>query len=103
MEIRVTATAVFEKWFKSLRDKRTRSIIQVHIRRLNNNNLGVFKPLGGGLFEKKIDYGPGYRLYFCQRGVAWILLLCGGDKSRQDKDIKLAQKLKEEVENGKTY
>ena len=98
VEIRITSTEVFEKWFDKLKDCRARSIIAAHINRIIEGNIGVVKPVGEGVFEKKIYYGPGYRLYFFNKGSSWIILLCGGDKSSQEKDIKLAKKLKKEVE-----
>jgi putative addiction module killer protein len=98
MEVRITATIVFNKWFDALRDIRARSIIGMHIDRIADGNLGMVKPAGNGVFEKKIYYGAGYRLYFYNQGLNRIILLCGGDKSTQSKDIKLAQKLKKEVE-----
>jgi putative addiction module killer protein len=95
--IKVEKTEVFDKWFSKLRDRRARSVIDKHINRIANGNVGVVGILGGGVFEKKINYGPGYRLYFADKDRHWIILLCGGDKSTQERDIELAHKLKKEV------
>ncbi|MDR1997815.1 MAG: type II toxin-antitoxin system RelE/ParE family toxin [Candidatus Margulisbacteria bacterium] len=88
---------VYEKWFNKLRDLKAKDIINVRLRRIKQGNLGDNKSLGGGLYEIRIYYGAGYRLYFVNRGERWILILCGGDKSTQSKDIKLARKLAEEI------
>ena len=75
----------------------TKTIIDANIERIRRGNVGHPKSVGNGVFEKKIDYAGGLRLYFTKRNNTWIILLCGGDKSTQDKDIKLAHKLKQEV------
>ncbi len=82
----------FEEWLSSLRDKKAINRIQVRLDRIEEGNLGDFRSVGGGVFEFRIDYGPGYRLYFGQVGSIVVLLLCGGDKSTQDRDIRQAQK-----------
>ena len=61
---------------------------------MEDGKMGNTQPVGSGVYEKKIDYGPGYRLYYCKRGVDWILLLCGGDKSTQQADIDKAKEIK---------
>jgi putative addiction module killer protein len=91
IEIRQTET--YANWFSSLRDRKARARIDVRIRRLSISNPGDVKPIGGGVSELRIDYGPGYRVYFVQRGVTVILLLAGGDKRNQDRDIKKALEL----------
>jgi len=91
IEIRQTET--YANWFSSLRDRKARARIDVRIRRLSLGNPGDVKPIGGGVSELRIDYGPGYRVYFVQRGVTVILLLAGGDKRTQDRDIKKALEL----------
>jgi len=91
IEIRQTET--YANWFSSLRDRKARARIDVRIRRLSLGNPGDVKPIGGGVSELRIDYGPGYRVYFVQRGVTVILLLAGGNKRTQDRDIKKALEL----------
>lgn len=77
----------FERWLESLRDRQARARIKKRLDRIGLGNLGDFKPVGAGVLELRVDYGPGYRIYFAQSGAAIILLLCGGDKSTQDQDI----------------
>lgn len=76
-----------------MRDERARARIDVRIKRLALGNAGDVKPVGEGVSELRIDYGPGYRVYFAQRGSEIVLLLCGGDKRTQDRDIREAQSL----------
>ena len=83
IEIRETET--YADWFDSLRDRKARARIDVRIRRLSLGNPGDVKPLGRGVSELRIDYGPGYRVYFLQRGPMLIILLAGGDKRTQDR------------------
>lgn len=85
--IQIEVTGAFDKWLKSLRDLQAKERIFTRIRRLRDGNPGDVKPVGGGVSEMRIDYGPGYRLYFVQRGNTLIILLCGGDKSSQSQDI----------------
>ena len=92
--IQVQKTNYFNKWLTKLKDCKTKAIILTHIKRIENDNLGTVRSVGQGVYEKKINYGPGYRLYYIQRNETLILLLCGGDKSSQEKDIKLAQEIK---------
>ena len=73
-----------------LRDRRVRARINMRIRRLSLGNPGDVKPVGEGVSELRIDYGPGYRVYFVQRGQMLVVLLAGGDKHSQDRDIKMA-------------
>jgi putative addiction module killer protein len=80
----------FDEWLRSLKDVRARAKIRVRLDRLSLGNLGDCKPVGNGVQELRIDFGPGYRLYFGQAGERLILLLCGGDKSSQAKDIEAA-------------
>ncbi len=91
IEIRETIT--FSKWLESLRDKQTRTRIQARIIRLGKGNPGDVKPVGEGVSEMRIDHGPGYRVYFIQKGSELIILLAGGDKRTQTKDIKTAIEL----------
>jgi putative addiction module killer protein len=80
----------FEKWMASLRDRKTRAIIRTRIGRVRLGNLGNCEPVGAGVLELKIDYGPGYRVYFGQVETKLVILLCGGDKSSQPEDIRRA-------------
>ena len=91
MEIR--QTEVYARWFDSLRDRRARARIDGRIRRLSLGNPGDVRPVGEGVSELRIDYGPGYRVYFVQRGPALVVLLAGGDKDTQDRDIRTAIEL----------
>jgi len=89
----VRRTEEFAIWLSSLRDKQGRAKILARIDRLEDGNPGKTRSLGSGVVEMKIDFGPGYRVYYIQRGEVMILLLCGGDKSSQDKDIQRAKVL----------
>lgn len=86
-------TEVFDAWFASLRDKQAEKRIQVRIRRAELGNYGDCEPIGEGVSEMRIHYGLGYRVYFAQRGIEIVILLAGGDKSTQSKDIKTALEL----------
>ena len=87
-EITIRETSVFKKWMKSLKDKSARSIINARIRRLSIGNKGDTESVGLGISELRIDYGPGYRVYYTQIKNEIVILLCGGDKSSQSRDIK---------------
>jgi putative addiction module killer protein len=91
IEIRQTET--YEKWFAGLRDRQARARINTRIRRLSLGNPGDVKPVGEGVSELRLDYGPGYRVYFVQRGDHLVILLAGGDKGSQKRDIETALKL----------
>ena len=91
--VEIRQTELFARWFAGLRDRRARARIQVRIDRLEIGNPGDVKPVGEGVSEMRIDYGPGYRVYFVQRGAARIVLLAGGDKNTQDRDIARAREL----------
>jgi len=86
-------TDVFAQWLDELRDIRARARVQARIQRLAAGNPGDVKPVGECVSEMRIDYGPGYRVYFTRRGNEVVILLAGGDKSTQDTDIKTAQGL----------
>ena len=91
--IEVRQTERYAEWFESLRDRRARVRVDLRIRRLSLGNPGDVKPVGQGVSELRIDYGPGYRVYFVQRGQTLIILLAGGEKRTQDRDIKAAIEL----------
>lgn len=93
MMIEIRETEVYKKWFCSIKDKKTKSIIDVRIRRVSLGNFGDIEPVGKGVSELKIHYGPGFRVYLLHQGEAIIILLCGGDKSTQEEDIQKAQDL----------
>lgn len=91
--IEVMESATFKSWFAALRDVQVRARIQARVRRLALGNPGQYRALRGGVCEMKIDYGPGYRVYYTMRGKLLVVLLCAGDKSTQDKDIKAAERI----------
>ena len=91
--IQIQQTETYAKWFAGLRDRVARARIDIRIRRLSLGNAGDTKPVGEGVSELRVDHGPGYRVYFIQRGEVLIVLLAGGDKSTQDKDIRNAKAL----------
>jgi putative addiction module killer protein len=82
---------VFGEWLARLKDAATQARVLTRIDRVAAGNFGDCKPLHGGLYELRIDYGPGYRVYYAMVGTACVLLLCGGDKSKQSTDIKRAR------------
>jgi putative addiction module killer protein len=88
IEIRQTET--YSEWFSDLRDHQAKARINIRIRRLSMGNPGDVKPVGRGVSELRVDYGPGYRVYFKQQGETLIILLAGGDKRTQERDIKTA-------------
>ncbi len=91
--IEIRQTEVYSQWFGSLRDRQARARIDARIRRLSLGNPGDVMPVGEGVSELRINYGPGYRVYFVQRGQTLVVLLAGGDKHNQDQDIKTALNL----------
>jgi putative addiction module killer protein len=88
--IEIRQTEVYSQWFSDLRDRQARARINVRIRRLSLGNPGDANPVREGVSEMRIDYGPGCRVYFVQRGPSLVILLAGGDKHTQDQDIKMA-------------
>lgn len=94
--IEIKQTTVFAKWEARLRDKRARTIIASRLMRLAEGLPGDVEPIGEGISELRIHHGPGYRIYFQQRGHFLIVLLCGGDKGSQARDIAAARKLAKE-------
>ena len=93
MPIEIQQTVTFIRWFKQLRDERAQDRILARVRRLSLGNPGDCESVGGGVSELKIDYGPGYRVYFVRRGKVIIVLLAGGDKRTQHHDIATALRL----------
>ena len=91
--IEVRQTGIFSSWLRKLRDDKARFRIIARLRRLSLGNFGDAKPVGDGVSELGIDYGPGYRVYFQQRGNLLVLLLAGGTKATQENDIAKAKKL----------
>jgi len=91
--IEIRKTAIFAKWLDDLRDIHARARIQVRIERLAAGNPGDVKPVGDGVSELRIDYGPGYRVYFTKHGSEIVIRLVGGDKRTQTADIKTALRL----------
>jgi putative addiction module killer protein len=89
----VERTAAFGDWLDGLKDRRAVARILGRIERVKAGNLGDAKAVGDGVSELRIDYGPGYRVYFIRSGRAVVVLLCGGDKSTQDRDIRAAKAL----------
>ena len=96
--IRVLQTATFTRWLRRLRDDRAVARITSRLRRVTHGNLGDFRSVGDGVSEMRIQYGPGYRLYFIRRGSDMIVLLCGGDKRSQRRDIERARQIAAELE-----
>ena len=97
--VEIRETLAFSEWLAKLRDSRARARIAARIRRLAFGNPGDARPVGSGVSELRIAYGPGYRVYFVRRGAKIIVLLCGGDKSSQDRDIARAIRLAKELED----
>ena len=98
LQVRVKKTDEYRDWLDRLRDQAGRARILVRVDRLIHGNPGSHRNLQGGVSELKIDFGPGYRVYYTQRGEQLLLLLIGGDKSSQTKDIAKAQQLAKDFE-----
>jgi putative addiction module killer protein len=95
----IKRTDEFSNWLRDLRDIRARAKVLARIDRLSLGNPGDIAPVGDGVSEMRIHYGPGYRVYYIQRGEEIVVLLCGGDKGSQASDIKTAKKLASELED----
>ena len=93
----IIASDTYARWLSRLRDREARSRITNRIRRLSRGNPGDVAPVGGGVSELRINYGPGYRVYYVQRGQRLIILLAGGDKDSQERDIANAHRLAREM------
>ena len=93
----IRQTIEYAEWFDRVRDRQARARIDVRVRRLGMGNPGQHRVLTGGVVEMKIDYGPGYRVYYTSRGSELILLLIGGDKSSQQEDIRTALRMVREL------
>ena len=91
--LEIRETPAYVAWFSALRDRTAKARIDIRIRRLSLGNSGDIRPIGEGLSELRIHYGPGYRIYLTNRGDTYVILLAGGDKSSQAQDIRLAKDL----------
>jgi putative addiction module killer protein len=91
--LEIRETSAYAAWFSALRDRAAKARIDIRIRRLSLGNPGDVRPVGEGVSELRIHYGPGYRIYLTKQGEAIVILLAGGDKSSQDQDIRLAKHL----------
>jgi len=89
----IRETENFTKWIRALKDRVAQALITARIRRISVGNFGDSKPVGNGVSELRIDYGPGYRVYFTRREQEIVVLLCGGDKSTQSRDIEAAKRI----------
>jgi putative addiction module killer protein len=96
--ITVRVTENFKKWIRGMTDRIAQSVINARIRRISAGNFGDSKPVGDGVSELRIDYGPGFRVYFTMRGREIVILLCGGDKSTQNRDIETAERIAQNIE-----
>ena len=97
--VEIRKTDVFARWFNRLRDRRAKARIQARIDRLEVGHFGDVTPVGDGVSELRIFYGPGYRVYFVQQDSVVVILLTGGDKSTQNSDIAKAKELAKQLEN----
>lgn len=96
--MQIVQTATYQHWEQGLRDERARAAIAARISRLAYGLQGDVKSVGGGISEIRIHYGPGYRIYFTRRGDEVVLLLCGGDKGSQSRDIEQARQIARQLE-----
>ncbi len=91
--VEIIKSTTFDRWLRKLRDPKAKARIQMRIRRLGLGNPGDVQPIGSGLSEMRIDYGPGYRVYYMKSSSIFVVLLCGGDKRTQQTDINKAKQL----------
>jgi putative addiction module killer protein len=91
--VKVVRSSTFDQWLRGLKDRQAAARVQVRIDRLADGNPGDVKPVGSGISELRISYGPGYRVYYIKKGEILVVLLCGGDKASQSKDIDIAQRI----------
>lgn len=91
--VKVVRSSTFDQWLRGLKDRQAAARVQVRIDRLADGNPGDVKPVGSGVSELRISYGPGYRVYYIKKGEILVVLLCGGDKASQSKDIDTAQRI----------
>lgn len=91
--VEIIKSNTFDRWLRKLRDPQARARVEMRIRRLSLGNAGDVQPIGEGLSEMRIDYGPGYRVYYMQQSSVLVILLCGGDKRTQQKDIAKAREI----------
>ena len=98
-EIQIITTEEFEKWLRSIVDIRSRRKITLRIQRLKLGNFGDYKSVGNEIYELRIHFGPGYRVYFAKKRELFVILLIGGDKSSQSKDIAQSKPLWQEIKN----
>ena len=96
--IEVRQTEAFQTWLAKLADERAQARIAQRLARLAQGNFGDHKSVGEGVFELRIDYGPGYRIYGVRRGRVVVIVLCGGDKRTQDRDIRTAKEMAGEID-----
>ena len=95
----IRQTQEFQDWLDALKDHRAQVRIAARLRLAEAGNLGDWKPVGGEVSEMRVEFGPGYRLYFTRRGSILVVMLAGGDKSTQARDIKRAQRILKELES----
>ncbi len=91
--VEILESGTFKRWIRRLQDRRAVARIDARLRSVSLGHFGDTRPVGGGVFEMRIHYGPGYRLYFTREGDQVVILLCGGDKDSQERDIRRAKEL----------
>lgn len=97
----IYTTKIFDSWYQKLKDREAARFIQVRIDRAEDGNFGDCKPIGEGVSEMRLHVGPGYRLYFMQQGLEIVILLAGGNKSSQSRDIEIALQLARDIRENK--
>ncbi|BBU69404.1 type II toxin-antitoxin system RelE/ParE family toxin [Fluviibacter phosphoraccumulans] len=97
----IYTTKIFDSWYQKLKDREAARFIQVRIDRAEDGNFGDCKPIGEGVSEMRLHVGPGYRLYFMQQGLEIVILLAGGNKSSQSRDIEIALQIAREIRENK--